>query len=251
MNLGDRILNRGMRGDDVTELQMRLAGFRGTLWDGDFGPGTELQVITFQRDYMRMSAPTGVIDAPTLTALQKFAAAYPIDFLKLQCECGACGGFGQARFKNAYLNDATTSEAFHRYEYPGMHKAILHAYRGLCFYAEGAGIGQPIITCGYRCWIRNEQKGRTTTNHMGKAIDVDFALQSGDDKRDDCNRCNTVRGLLVEKATFQIGWGAANRKALEPAEIAPSWVHMDVRSFEKRYLQDDFFVTSAQMLDAV
>jgi len=41
-------LQKGQLGDDVVELQLRLAGFRGTLLDGDFGPGTELQAKVFQ-----------------------------------------------------------------------------------------------------------------------------------------------------------------------------------------------------------
>ena len=49
---GDRELKRGLRGADVTELQMRLAGFRGTLPDGIYGSGTELQVVAFLQDYM-------------------------------------------------------------------------------------------------------------------------------------------------------------------------------------------------------
>jgi len=43
MEYGDRELKKGTKGLDVRELQIRLAGFRGTMPDGDFGPGTELQ----------------------------------------------------------------------------------------------------------------------------------------------------------------------------------------------------------------
>ena len=42
-------LKRGDKGADVVELQMRLAGFRGTVPDSDYGPGTELQVVTLDR----------------------------------------------------------------------------------------------------------------------------------------------------------------------------------------------------------
>jgi len=41
MECGERELKRGSKGPDVAELQLRLAGFRGTVPDGDFGPGTE------------------------------------------------------------------------------------------------------------------------------------------------------------------------------------------------------------------
>ena len=59
MEYGRRELRRGARGADVVELQMRLAGFRGTVPDGDFGPGTERQVRSFQQDFMGI-APPGV-----------------------------------------------------------------------------------------------------------------------------------------------------------------------------------------------
>ncbi len=50
MEYGQRILKRGLTGPDVEELQIRLAGFRGTIPDGEFGPGTELQVFQFKRE---------------------------------------------------------------------------------------------------------------------------------------------------------------------------------------------------------
>jgi hypothetical protein len=55
---GQRLLSKDMEGDDVTELQIRLAGFRGTVPDGQFGAGTELQVQKFQQDFMAMARPT-------------------------------------------------------------------------------------------------------------------------------------------------------------------------------------------------
>jgi hypothetical protein len=230
---------------------MRLAGFRGTLWDGDFGPGTELQVMAFQRDFMGVRSPDGIANAAVIDAMQRFAAENPIDFTALKCVCGKCGGFGQGRFKGEFESGKPQTEAFHRYEYPGIHKAILHSYRALCFYAKKGHQINPYLTCGYRCWINNEEKQRTTTNHMGKALDVDFPMLPTDDKRDDCNRCDKMRGMLVELANFQIGWGAANFKSLEPADIAPSWVHMDVRSYNPSYLVDGYFVKKPESLDSL
>jgi len=237
---GDVALKREDRGAAVVELQLRLAGFRGTLWDGEFGPGTELQVVCFQRDYMGLAQPSGVADLPTLAALRRFEAEFPLAVEQLRCPCGQCAGFGRKRFKNTY--SGTENEQNHRYEYPGMHKAILHSYRAAAFYFKRAGFPAPLVASGYRCWVNNEQKGRTSTNHMGKAIDLDFPLAANEDKRDDALRCDRGRGVLVELANFQIGWTANNRKALEPADIAPTWIHMDVRNYERRYLQDRFFV---------
>lgn len=242
-------LERGERGLGVVELQVRLAGFRGTTWDGAFGGGTMLQVESFQRDFMGLEAPTGVVDAATVEAINRFAEEHPIDFQQLRCQCQQCGGFGQNRFENVYREGKPKVEAYHHREYPGIHKAILHSYRALCFYAAKREFPEPFITCGYRCWIHNDTKGRTSTNHMGKAIDVDFKMSAGEDKRDDCRRCDSARGALVETGGFQIGWNAANRKALEPSNIAPSWIHMDVRCYARSYLADAFFVTSLQDLD--
>ena len=235
-----------MNGEDVSELQIRLAGFRGTLPDGILGPGTELQVVSFQRDYMNLSKPSGVADQETMAALEEFAKEYPIDFNALKCPCGVCNGFGQGKLKGKYRSGKPKIEAYYRYEYPGIHRMLLWAIRALFFYMEEFDF---IITSGYRCSVNNEQKGRTSTNHHGKAIDVDVALLQDEDKRDDMNRCDEIRGLLVERSTAQIGWSAKNRKSLEPANIAPTWIHYDVRSYDRRYLAEKFFCTTPEGLD--
>jgi hypothetical protein len=250
MRLGDRILSKGMTGADVIELQIRLAGFRGTIWDGIFGPGVELQVTTFQKDYMQI-VPTGIVNAPTITALVKFTQDFPINFNKLKCPCGTCDGFGHGQYKGYYESGKPQIEAYYRYEYPGIHKAIIHSFRALWFYGRKAGFGETIINCGYRCWVNNAQNNRTSTNHMGKAIDCDFPLKPGEDKRADCDKCNSARGLLIEKSNFQVGWYASNVKALEPSDIAPTWVHMDVRQMTSQYLNDIYFVKNAENLDSL
>ena len=130
---GERQLERRCKGPDVEELQLRLAGFRGTVPDGDFGPGTERQVMTFQQDFMKI-APTGVVDRATLRAIDDFARRFPIDFKALRCRCGECGGFGKGRSKNAYLAGKAKAEAFHLYEYPGVHRMLLWAVRAAFFY---------------------------------------------------------------------------------------------------------------------
>ncbi|HEX6266053.1 MAG TPA: peptidoglycan-binding domain-containing protein, partial [Burkholderiales bacterium] len=83
---GERELKRGCKGPDVAELQLRLAGFRGTLPDGDFGPGSERQVMSFQGDFMGI-VPTGVVDRATMRAIDAFARRFPIDFKALKCRC--------------------------------------------------------------------------------------------------------------------------------------------------------------------
>ncbi len=195
---------------------------------------------------MGMGKPTGVADTAVFHAIDDLARRYPIDFKKLKCPCGVCRGFGQERFRNRYRAEKPKIEAFHRYEYHGIHRMLLWAVRALFFYFSDEKF---IITSGYRCAERNKQKGRTSTNHHGKAIDVDVELKRGEDKRDDMNRCDRIRGRLVETANAQISWSARNRKALEPSNIAPTWVHYDVRCYERKYLADRFFCTSLKELN--
>lgn len=246
MQYGLRILQRGHEGPDVEELQVRLAGFRGTIPDGLFGPGTELQVLQFQRDYMQMPEPTGIADFETQQAIDEFAARYPLDFDRIKCPCGVCSGFGQNRFKGKYRPGFPKEEAYYRYEYPGIHRMILWAVRAVFFYSPEY---QFIITSGYRCGVRNQQTGRTSTNHHGKAIDIDIVRKPGEDGRDDMLHCDHVRSVIVNHASAQIGWVARNRKALEPSHIAPTWIHYDVRCYEPKYLDDRFFCRSLEELD--
>jgi len=246
MAYGKSVLKKGSEGDDVVELQMRLAGFRGTVPDGDFGPGTELQVVKFQQDYMKIAAPTGIADQVTFAAINQFATRFPFDFNDLKCPCGVCDGFGQGRFKNEYRPGKPNVEAFHLYEHPGIHRMLLWAARATRFYQPHFNF---VINSGYRCAENNKQKGRTSTNHHGKAVDLDVPRGPGEDKRDDMRRCDEIRGLAVERSAAQIGWSARNRKALEPSNIAPTWVHYDVRTYDRKYLADKYFCTTSEQLD--
>lgn len=248
MAYGDRELVRGNKGADVKELQMRLAGFRGTVPDGEFGPGTELQVQSFQRDWMQLLNPTGRVDGDTFAALDDFARLHPISFDTLRCPCGICSGFGQEKFKGSYRSGMPKAEAFYRYEYPGIHRMVLWAFRAALFYCHQQDMDL-IITSGYRCSEDNKQQGRTSTNHHGKA--VDFDIVGTRDKREDMKVCDEVRGMLVETANAQVGWSASNRKSLEPNNIAPTWVHYDVRSYERTYLTDQYFVRDLEALNGI
>ena len=235
-----------MRGEDVVELQLRLAGFRGTVPDGDFGPGTELQVRCFQREFMGDADPDGIVGNKTLAAIDRLAADYPIDFAPLRCPCKVCNGFGQGRYRGEYRAGKPEIEAYHLYEYPGIHRMVLWTVRALFFHEPDLGF---VPTSGYRCAERNRQTGRRSTNHHGKAVDIDVPLRPGEDKRDDMRRCDRLRGVLVETAHAQIGWGARNRKSLEPSTIAPTWLHLDVRCYDARYLRDEFFCQDLATLD--
>ena len=243
---GEREIRRDCKGADVVELQIRLAGFRGTLPDGDFGPGTERQVMSFQRDYMKRDEPTGVVDRATMVAIDEFAEDFPIDFRKLRCPCGECDGFGQGQFKGLFAAGQPKIEAFHRYEYPGIHRMLLWAVRAAFFYMPEHRF---VLTSGYRCSVDNKNHGRTSTNHHGKAIDFDIAPKPGENKRTDMLKCDAARGRIVATADAQVGWAAIDRKALEPSDIAPTWIHYDVRCYEAKYLRDDAFCTGLKSLN--
>jgi hypothetical protein len=244
MRYGKRFLERGCSGADVAELQMRLSGFRGTVPDGNFGPGTELQVMAFQRDWMKFPSPDGRVGGETYDAIAEFAAAHPIDFKALKCPCGICKGFGQGRYRGLYASGGARSEASHRYEYPGIHRMLLWAYRAAMFHAGKRGL-RLAITSGYRCAEDNRLNNRSSTNHHGKALDFQVADAAGKQ-----GKCEQLRGMLVEHANAQVGWLAPNRKCIEPKELAPTWVHYDVRNYDAAFLEDRFFVRSAKELEA-
>lgn len=246
MEYGERILQKNLKGDDVAELQLRLAGFRGTVPDGEFGPGTELQVTTFQRDYMKMATPTGIVDRATMEKIDEFADKYPVNFADLKCRCGTCGGFGRGKFKGIYVTGRQKIEAHHRYEYPGIHRMILWAVRAAFFYMPEHKFQ---FNSAYRCTVDDQKHDRHSTNHHGKAVDVDVPRKASETKQDDRDKCDAIRGRLVETANAQIGWLGTNRKSLEPRDIAPTWVHYDVRQYERKYLDDKYFCTTLKDLD--
>ncbi len=250
MNFENQFLKLGDTGPLVEEVQLRLAGFQGSVWDGVFGTHTELQVQNFQKDYMKRSVPSKIVDAEIFAAILEFSQAFPIDFNMLPCpDCRCPGqGFGQNRFANEYLSNHQ-GEQYHKREYPGIHKAILYTYQAAQFYLKSAGLPDLTITSGYRCWLNNEQKGRKSTNHMGKALDCVPMLKSeGHEKRKTV--LQAARSILIQKCGFQMGWSTSNTKSLEPPEWAPTWLHMDVRSYAPQYLADRYFVkTGAELLE--
>jgi hypothetical protein len=233
-----------MSGPDIEELQIRLSGFQGAIPDASFGPGTELQIHHFQSDFMKIN-PTGIVDKATFQAIDRFAEAYPINFDQLKCKCGTCQGFGQGLYQDQYESGKPQIEAYCLYEYPGIHRMILFSARALWFYHPQWKF---VFTSGYRCSVDNLNHSRSSTNHRGKAVDTDH-LQPGENKEEDMVRCNQIRGKMVEVGGFQIGWAASNKKSFEPADIAPTWIHLDVRQFEKKYLDNRFFCKTLEGLD--
>jgi hypothetical protein len=250
VSFGSRILKKGDTLPEVEELQIRLAGFEGTIPDGSFGAGTETQVKMFQRDFMGMNAPSGIVDRATFEAINNFAEKFPLDFKELRCPCGLCGGFGRGLNRSPTHDTGPREEKSYNFEYPGIHRMILWSVRAAFFYLRKNGFqGKLFISSGYRCEKDNQIKNRTSTNHHGKAVDFDLHDPNDLGSQADKRRCNEARDMLVATAAAQIGWARANRKALEPSEIAPTWVHYDIRCYAPAFLQDRFFCTSLKDMD--
>jgi len=243
----------GSVGKQVKEIQILLAGFGGTVWDGIFGKETEKQVKLFQSDFIGIDFPTGIIDEETFRGLIRFAEKYPIDLEILKCNCGKCNGFGKKRFKNEYVLGKPYLEQFYKYEYPGIHKVILNIIRSSMFLAEKLNFPKlEFRDGGYRCSDYNLMHNRQTTNHRGKAVDLDFILTDNQKKENpnlDSELCESFRNYLQFYSNIQVGWYFSNKKSFEPYNIAPTWMHMDIRAYSKPYLMDEYFIGNKQELD--
>ena len=229
----DRKLQRGDVGGDVLELQRTLIGWgskeQPVILDGVFGIVTENAVERFQRAHAL--EPDGIVDEAVINAIKKEAEDHPFDLEDYKCTCGECGGFGFGRYENEYLHGKPHTETFHMYEYPGIDVTLVRAVQAMMHRAE---IPEIHITSGYRCWIHNNQTGRTSTNHLGKAVDF-ISKGAGEHNgsvqgKIECTECARMRRIGIEECGFQAGWSQPNRISLEiPRHGAYTWVHIDTR----------------------
>jgi hypothetical protein len=188
---GKRLLELGMSGRDVWELQIKLIGWGsgskndgiGAFMDpvkvtGTFDQTTADAVKRFQKAH---TLPvTGGVDALTFWNIDQEAGRHPIVFSQLKCPCAAgknvgdplcqcthhdkdgkgdvCTGFGKGRFAGKFLLDghATLSgeklDLYDMEEYDGVDKAVVWAVRALMHRATIPGVE---IVAGYRCWWDN------------------------------------------------------------------------------------------------
>lgn len=246
----------GDSGNVVREINFRLAGFGGVLPGDKFTSITEKGVKQFQRDYMGMSVPTGIVDDVTLQKIDEFSDLYREDVENYKCQCGKCTGFGSGQFKGEYHTGKPVSETYHKYEYPGIHQSLLWAVSASRFYLTIKLKNVYSINCvysAYRCWADNKKNRRSSTNHMGKAVDIHFDKNGSrttsstdmDELREKiyCNCIGAPKNEVKEKCNF--GW-VTNRFGLESEKYgASSWVHLDVREFKTSlYLKDVYFIKS-------
>jgi len=245
----------GDEGEIVLEINIRLAGFGGMLPTEKFTELTKNGVEQFQKDYMKMEVPIGKVDHNTLKAIDEFSEKYREDVNSYKCVCGSCSGFGKGQYKNQYKSTSKI-ESNHKYEYPGMHQSLLWAVSASRFYLTQKLNNEYSIKSvysAYRCWEDNTKHNRSTTNHMGKAVDLHFNKN---------NKRTHDMDILREKiycecigapkqggnSKYKFGW-LPNKFGLEPnkwadgGNAANTWIHFDVREFDKdMYLKDDFFI---------
>ncbi|HLV32348.1 MAG TPA: peptidoglycan-binding domain-containing protein, partial [Chitinispirillaceae bacterium] len=252
------LLKKGDKGEIVEEINIRLSGFGGGPPSDIFDDLTERKIKNFQRDYMKMKEPTGVLDKATVVAIDEFRKqkiiTYEI-FERLKCKCGNCSGFGKQRYKNVY-NSTEKSEKYNKYEYPGIHRSLLWAVSALFLKLnKNSETGARFFdfSSGYRCHDHNITKNGGTTNHMGKAVDITFYSFFDDSwtrPTDKDARNKTVEA--VRKActkdnwlNAQYGWREPNKFSMETTEQgAVTWVHIDVREFEPVYLANRFMCST-------
>lgn len=210
-------------------------------------------------------------------------------------ETNNCNGFGDGSNKTQYLNKYTRNkkdeegkdifksdgktpetekvveyttknkgELFYAYEYPGMHRSLMWGFRALLFYLEKDATSFAFwqISSGYRCRNNSEYRSGKTTNHMGKAIDIQFSHNGTNitgKNQANVDLITELRDAIYKKLGVEpkSGWGAPqNRLAFEPIGLKPgqtsSWLHMDVRTFQRinpSYLADEFFANTIDLIN--
>jgi hypothetical protein len=190
-------------------IQLVLSGFGGTTWDGILGNKTIQQIKQFQKDYMDDKVPDGIVGPITESAIKDFIKMYPLDFESLKCPNCSCGGFG---------------------EKGGIHVALLCTLKAIKFYT-----GELKITSGYRCELNNKKHGRKTTNHMGNAVDF-------------YNVKKDHRKVIIDKCNCQEGWSIKNKKSVEPGILTPTWVHIDLKTYDSSYKTHNYYINNEEKL---
>ena len=256
-NCGERFcIKKGSpKSELIREINIRLAGFGGNVPTDEFTDRTEKMVKQFQRDYMKV-AETGKVCGNVLRAIDEFQKKYSIHFDDIKCNCGDCNGFGKEKYPDEF-GDSSITEMFRKYEYPGIHRSLVWALKSVIFYTsvteKKLGYTVKCISSGYRCHKNNKIHKRTSTNHMGKALDIHF-YKNGIRKNVLIKDMEDVReNIYIKYIGAQLKWPSKNKFSIEPTRksylaefIAPSWIHFDVREFEKKYLEKNYFAKSIE-----
>lgn len=257
-NCGEKYcIKKGDRSELIREINIRLAGFGGNVPTDEFTDRTEKMIKQFQRDYMKV-IETGKICGNVLRAIDEFGSIYTVNINEGKCPCTECSGFGNGLFSEQ-RNNTKILEKNRKYEYPGIHRSLLWVEKAVKFYLtnhekqSGLKIGK--IFSGYRCNANNRKNRRTSTNHMGKALDLHIYKLT--DTNNTERNADKVRDLLIKFTNAEYRWDGSDFFALEPSSrnrvgdefIATTWVHYDVRTFNLQYLKDEYFVKDNSGVD--
>ncbi len=272
----EKVYKKGDKGEAVQEINIRLTGFgKGLLPKKEFTDETEKAVKNFQKDYME-TEQTGIADLKTQEAIDEFCKKYQETIADYECPCTnksisgrpdkdkRCTGFGQGQYKGKYKS-SSKSERNYKYEYPGIHRSLLWGISAIKFYMKDTKYDVKTIYRGYRCWSDNlhnpNHSNRTSTNHMGKAADLHFNINGVRTKK--VTDLEYIRENFFSKylgapksgagQTYGFGW-KKNHFGLEPKKFnsnssgATTWVHVDVREFDKKYLEDKLFTKEQKLV---
>lgn len=258
----------GDTGPLVEELNIRLTGFGGSISSpsplDEFTETTQEAVKQFQTDYMG-TAPTGKACGSLLLALDDFLLKYPIHINAMKCPCGKCNGFGNGHKDSSSVGifaDKNRTTPINGIEHPGIHRALFWSLRAAMFYtrAKDLDLGFSLLTLssGYRCWHNNAgyrkghitSKQRTSTNHMGNALDLQFRRGSNPTRCSGGDLDEIRKKIFVRRLGAQMGWPEKNMLSLETtAQGATSWVHVDVRSYDERYKASRYYAATQAVAD--
>ena len=244
---GKYCIKKGDKSELIREINIRLAGFGGNVPTDEFTDRTEKMIKQFQRDYMKVPE-TGKICGNVLRAIDEFCNKWSEKIIDYKCLCHASdSNVKQANRCSGYGKGLPN-------EHPGVHRTLLWGVSALKFYLNSQSLYKYRKTsAGYRCWAHNNSIPRTSTNHMGKAIDIQFSEGTyeiaGKLERNLQPLRNIRDKFYIKYLKAEEGWtipSQNNHYRLEPIGIGRdqsySWIHMDVALFEPQYLADSFFV---------
>ncbi|MBV8326120.1 PAAR-like protein [Chryseobacterium sp.] len=234
----------------IREINIRLAGFGGNVPTDEFTDRTEKMIKQFQRDYMKVPE-TGKVCGNVLKAIDEFQQKYPVDFGEIKCKCGSCTGFGKERNSEEYQK-TTIQEKHRKYEYPGIHRSLICAYRASMFYIDKdkqLNFKTKWVESGYRCHDHPIYIRDRTTNHCGKAIDIHYNLLSTGQRTRSNDDMNKIRKDIFMKYTGAKQDWNAGKDIFYLESFATTWVHFDVREFAQEYLTKNYFVKNSEELN--
>lgn len=244
-------------GELIREINIRLAGFGGALPTDQFTDLTASCIKQFQRDYMGV-AETGKICGSLLVALDKFSMDFNEDIFmlpkhKVKCPCKKCEGYGSNKKGQYSVTVKNMTKIVNGVEFPGIHRSLIWAYKAINFYfkklenPEGYYVHH--IESGYRCIENNIKHHRTSSNHMGCAIDFHVYNKAGQ-KIVGIELEEVIRKKwLMQNQKAWFGW-MKNKFGLERnIDGSDSWIHMDVREYDSEYKLNKLFAKNLEELN--